>query len=316
MKSSFVDLQVNGFIGTDFSSASLTPEGIRKASVELGRLSTGAFLATVITSPKEVYAHSLPMLADAIECKSAPGAKILGVHLEGPFISPEDGAVGAHPKSCVLEPDSDAFDRLNELARGHVRIVTVAPERKGAPKLIKHIVKSGAAVSVGHCLASDDDVKAAVDAGATLSTHLGNGIPNMINRHRNPVFAQMSSPLTQMLISDGHHLPVSLLKIMLKLKGTGSTIITSDSAPVAGMPVGEYDIFGTRVRICEDGAIRNLNAPTLAGSSSCMADCMRFLASNIEGLTEAELWKMGRDNPLAAIGMSSFAGSLQQTFEF
>lgn len=316
MKSSFVDLQVNGFIGTDFSSSVLTPEEIHKARLELGRLSTGAFLATVVTSPDKVYAHSLPMIADAIEDKSAGGAKILGIHLEGPFISPEDGAVGAHPKSCVREPDAEAFDRLNELARGHVRIVTVAPERKGAPKLIKHIVKSGAAVSVGHCLASDDDVKAAVDAGATLSTHLGNGIPNMINRHRNPVFAQMASPLTQMLISDGHHVPVSLLKILLNLKGAGSTIITSDSAPVAGMPPGEYDIFGTRVRVCEDGAIRNLNAPTLAGSSSCMADCMRFLASNIEGLSEADLWKMGRDNPLAAIGMSKLASSLPQTFSF
>lgn len=315
MRSSFVDLQVNGFLGIDFSRTDLTVGKVLSVADELEKRGTGAFLATVITSSMEIYRHVLPVLAEASEEPALRG-RLLGIHLEGPFISPEPGALGAHPLQAVREPSPALFDELYGLARGKVRLLTVAPERPGAETLIAHARETGVTVSVGHSLAEDEDVARAIAVGATLSTHLGNGIPNLLNRHGNPVYAQLASSLRPMLISDGHHVPRSFLKIVLGLKGISRTVITSDSAPVAGLPEGEYEIFGTRVRVCPDGAIRNLNAPTLAGSSAVMLDCLNFLAGLFPSFSEEDFWRLGRDNPLEAVGMSSIAVSLPRNVGF
>ncbi len=315
MRSSFVDLQVNGFLGIDFSRTDLTVGKVLSVADELEKRGTGAFLATVITSSMEIYRHVLPVLAEASEEPTLRG-RLLGIHLEGPFISPEPGALGAHPLQAVREPSPALFDELYGLARGKVRLLTVAPERPGAETLIAHARETGVTVSVGHSLAEDEDVARAIASGATLSTHLGNGIPNLLNRHGNPVYAQLASPLLPMLISDGHHVPRSFLKIVLGLKGISSTVITSDSAPVAGLPEGEYEIFGTRVRVCPDGAIRNLNAPTLAGSSAVMLDCLNFLAGLFPSFSEEDFWRLGRDNPLHVIGMSALASRLPRNVRF
>lgn len=309
MLSSFVDLQVNGFLGVDFSDGSLTSKQILFVADELLKRGTGAFLPTVITSPIPVYEQVLPILAEAVESSAAAG-RLLGIHLEGPFISPEDGAVGAHPKNCVQTPSIELFDHLFALAKGHVRILTVAPERPGAEALIAYAVRRGVTVSVGHSLCGENDVARAVAAGATLSTHLGNGIPNLLNRHANPVYSQLASSLIPMLISDGHHIPSAFLKIVCAAKGCSRFLMTSDSAPVAKLPEGEYKIFGTSVQICSDGAIRNLNAPTLAGSSAAMIDCMNWASQILPHLSEKDLWTISRDNPLRAIGLASLGNSL------
>lgn len=196
-----------------------------------------------------------------------------GIHLEGPFISCVDGAVGAHPKVHVREPAIDHFKRLQDLAGGHIRLLTLAPEGAGVLGLIEYLVENKVIVSVGHTLASSWQIKDACHAGATLATHVGNGIPNELNRTENPIWSILASPLTVMLITDGFHLPADFIKTVYAAKGAEKIILVSDAAPVAGLLPGEYDIFGTRVRLTEEGCVRNLNAPTLAGSASDLARC-------------------------------------------
>ena len=297
----FVDLQVNGWRGVDFSSTGLTMEGIRKAARELAARGTAAFCPTVITSSWAAYGHALPLLAAAADDPEC-GSRILGIHLEGPFISAAEGAVGAHPRRFVLPPDIAAFDRLYDLCRGRLRILTLAPELPLAVALIRRAVGRGVRVSLGHTLAGEDDVARAVDAGASLSTHLGNGCPALIARHRNPIWAQLGSPLTIMMIADGHHLPPSMLNAFLLAKAPGKAILTSDSAPVAGLPPGEYDAFGSRIRLTETGRIESLEGPWLAGSASCLLDCVNFLAS-MGHAEEDLLLRLARDNPLESLGL-------------
>ncbi len=316
MAAGFVDLQVNGYAGRDFTAAALSDEDVLAVSAELARRGTAAYCPTVVTTCWDVYEHVLPILGRACKRGSAGRqspreasrgllSRPLGIHLEGPFISPEDGAVGAHPKAHVQPPSIAALERLIELADGQVRLLTLAPEGQGAVELIACARGHGIAVSVGHTLAGADDVNRAAAAGATLSTHLGNGCPNQIHRHMNPIWPQLANPdLAAMIITDGHHLPPAVIAAILAAKGGRRVIVTTDSVSVAGLPPGEYETLGTRVVLEPSGRVRNAQAPTLAGSSACMIDCMNHLASL--GLLEVEdLYRVGRDNPLAAIGASA-----------
>jgi N-acetylglucosamine-6-phosphate deacetylase len=196
-----------------------------------------------------------------------------------------------------------------------LRLVTLAPELEGSEALIRLAVASGTRVSVGHSLANYKQVMEAFAAGATLSTHLGNAVPNLLPRHDNTLVAQLASPLDALFIPDGQHLPEAFARLILQAKGLERCIATSDGAPPAGLPPGVYEFFGTKARVCEDGAIRNLNAPTLAGSSACLLDCLNFLAGKLS-LPEESLWLLGRDNPLKALGLGTRAAALPELVEF
>jgi N-acetylglucosamine-6-phosphate deacetylase len=304
--SGFVDLQVNGYAGVNFSDAALTLEQVQAVSAALAKRGTLAFCATVITSGLEVYRAALPILAEAArrsgDSSNEWPSRLLGIHLEGPFISPEDGAVGVHPRQHVQAPSVKLLDELLRLAQGQVLLLTLAPELPGALDLVRRAMGQGIAVSLGHTMADAAAVHAAADAGASLSTHLGNGCPNLIHRHHNPIWPQLAEArLSAMLITDGHHLPADMVAAMLAAKGPGQVIVTSDAAPAAGCPPGEYSFFGSRVLLEPSGRLRNLERDTLAGSSASMIHCLNFLAG-LHLLSEADLWRVGRDNPLAAIG--------------
>lgn len=298
----FVDLQVNGWLGVDFSDPDLSEEKILITVQRLNERGTAGFCPTVTTSAPTTYEKVLPLLARASHLPQAKG-KLLGIHLEGPFINPADGAAGVHPVAHIASPSVEAFRKLYDLCEGTLKILTLAPEMPGAEEVTREARCRGVAVSIGHTLCDSADVKRVVDAGATLSTHLGNGCPGLLNRHHNPLWAQLDSPLTAMLIADGHHLPPAMLRIFLKLKGIEGVVATSDAAPVAGLPCGEYRAFGHRIRITPTGRIENCEQPTLAGSSAVMLDCMNHLATL--GVSEAELWRLGFFNPLAAIGLQA-----------
>lgn len=303
--SGFVDLQVNGFAGVDFSSPELTLGQVIEASVGLSRRGTLAFCPTVITADRDVYRRVLPLLARAVRESAAWPARLLGIHLEGPFISPQDGAVGVHPARHVWAPSIDYFDELHALADETLVLMTLAPELPGAVDLIHRARQAGVVVSIGHTLASAAAIRAAVSAGATLSTHLGNGCPNRIHRHDNPIWPQLAAPeLSAMLISDGHHLPPEVITVALAAKGSRRIIITSDAAPAAGLASGEYVFFGSRVLLEPSGRLRNLERDTLAGSSATLLECMNFLAG-LRLLTTTDLWRVGRDNPLSALGLTA-----------
>lgn len=297
----FVDLQVNGFGGINFSSESLTLSEVQFVVDALEQRGTLAFCPTVITSPPSVYRHALPILAQAMRIPEIR-AHLPGIHLEGPFLSPEDGARGVHPRAYITVPSLAQFDEFWDLAEGTIRVLTVAPEVPGALELIRHATGLGIAVSIGHTLADSNMIAAAIKVGAWLSTHLGNGCPNYIHRHHNPIWPQLASPeLTAMLITDGHHLPAEMVKAFLAAKTSQRVIVTSDASPAAGCPPGEYAFFGSRVLLEPGGRLRSLEQDTLAGSSATMLECMNFLAG-LGLLSEEELWRVGCDNPLGVLG--------------
>lgn len=297
----FIDLQVNGYLGIDFSQKGLTLEQVRFTVFSLVKRGTIAFCPTIITSSPDLYRENLPVLAQAMEDELLK-PHLLGIHLEGPFISPRDGARGAHDILAVTHPEIDYFEELLEIARGNVSIVTLAPEVDGAPELIRHLSKKGILVSLGHHLADARQIRAACEAGARAVTHLGNGIPNLLPRHPNPIWDQLAEEGLQIsLISDGHHLPDSFLRCVIRAAGVGRTYIVSDSAPIGGFPPGEYETLGQTVRLEDNGRLWNPIGNHLVGSSSCMLECMNYLAS-LELLSEEELWAVGYSNPLKVLG--------------
>jgi N-acetylglucosamine-6-phosphate deacetylase len=301
MQVGFVDLQVNGWMGTSFTERGLTPESVKAVTLALAERGTAAYCPTVITGDPDAYRENFRAIVRAMG-DAATGRRMLGIHLEGPFISPQPGAVGCHPRQWVKDPDVRTFEKFQEWAEGNIRLLTLAPERPGAEALIRHAAARGVVVSLGHHWADDAALDNAVRAGARLCTHVGNGIPNEIPRHRNPLWWTLACDrLSGMFITDGHHLPPPLIKVALRAKGVERFIVTSDAADLAGMPPGRY---GRDIVIRDDGMICCESSKSLAGSHSVMIECMNHLAG-LALLSEPDLWRVGRDNALAALGRTA-----------
>ena len=300
----FVDLQVNGFKGVDFSSGELTEEKFAQGCGQILENGTSAFLATVITSPVEVYKQNLGIIADVIERDEFKG-QLLGVHLEGPFISPEPGARGIHPLECVRKPDIGLLEQMIDWSKDNVKLLTIAAEIEGAEELARYAIGRGITVSLGHHNANEEDLEKLAQAGATSLTHLGNGVPMNLNRHNNPVMAGMANDeLAATMIADGHHLPPTVLKNIIRAKEVSRCIVISDASPVAGMAPGRYNSFGGNVVLEEDGRLYNADSGYLAGSSATMLECMNYLAS-LRLLSDEQLLDVGFFNPLKLIDVKA-----------
>jgi N-acetylglucosamine-6-phosphate deacetylase len=209
-----------------------------------------------------------------------------------------DGARGAHDRRFAVSPSFEVFDELEELCGGWLALVTLAPELDGSMKLIRRISEQGVVVSLGHHMADGETIRKASLEGAKSITHLGNGLPNLLPRHPNPIWDQLDDDqLVPMLITDGHHIPDSFIRVVAHLKGACKFIVVSDSAPVGGYPPGTYQALGQEVVLEESGKLWNPVGNHLVGSNACMTECMNHLAS-LELLTEDELWQVGLDNPL------------------
>jgi N-acetylglucosamine-6-phosphate deacetylase len=298
-----VDLQVNGYKGVHFSDINLTRDDFIFACRGVFEAGTTAFLPTMITSPKEVYEHNLPIMAAVLQETEFQG-KLLGFHIEGPFISKQEGARGAHDEQWISKPDVDYLKQLIEWADGQIKLLTIAANLEGAEKLARYAVSQGIAVSLGHQMASDTDLAKLAQAGAVSLTHLGNGIPTMLPRHENPIWAGLGNDdLVAIIITDGHHLPVSILKTIIRTKGPEHCIVVSDASSPAGLPPGKYEALGHQVMLEGDGLLRDLTTGYLGGSSASMLQCMNHLAS-LNLVSQDELFAMGFDNPLALIGLS------------
>lgn len=302
----FVDLQVNGYKGVDFSSSELTEERFFFACRELIQNGTVVFLPTVITSSEEIYERNLRMISKAIQRDDLKN-HIPGIHLEGPFISGVDGARGAHHSTWIRKPDLNFLDQLNDWADGCVRLLTISAELENADELCRHAVELGVKVSLGHQMATEADLKRLTDAGASLLTHLGNGIPQTIDRHKNPIWAGLANDdLSAMIITDGHHIPSSLIKTVIRTKGIANTIVVSDASPIAGLSAGTYTTLGNDVILDKSGRLYNPKTGYLVGSSSTMIECMNYLAS-LKFVEEKDLLEMGFYNPLRQIGLDEEA---------
>jgi N-acetylglucosamine-6-phosphate deacetylase len=301
-----IDLQVNGYKGVSFSDMDLTEEAFAAACMEILTETTSAFLATVITSSEEVYRRNLPLMAKVMGRKEF-GGRLLGIHLEGPFISAAEGARGAHDIQWVRVANVELLRRMFEWAQGRVRLITVAAELEGIEPLIEYAAGAGAAVSLGHQMAGCDATGRAAAAGARALTHLGNGTPAMLGRHANPIWSGLAHDgLSAMIITDGHHLPAALIRTFIRAKGVERIIVTSDVSPIAGLPAGRYETLGNAVVLDGGGRLYNPQTGYMVGSSATMIDCMNYLAG-LRLLSAEELVRVGFANPLALIGCDAGA---------
>ncbi len=297
----WVDLQVNGQIGVDFSSDTLDRDGFLRAADAILASGTALFLPTVITGSAAMYQCNLGLIAKAVESAGLE-KNIPGIHLEGPFLAPEPGYIGCHNPRCVQPPSPEGFDQLMDAAHGKIKLLTAAAAPDSG-ELIAHAVKLGVTVSIGHHNATPESLRFAAAHGAKALTHLGNGVPNFLPRHRNAIFAGLANDdLTAMAISDSHHLPPEVLKCFVRCKGAGKLVIVSDGSPAAGLPPGRYNVLGNDAVLEASGRLYNPAKQCLVGSAATLAQCMDFLAS-LELLSDAELAAVGRDNALALIGL-------------
>jgi N-acetylglucosamine-6-phosphate deacetylase len=296
-----VDLQVNGYKGINFSDMSLTRENFVLACQGVFEAGTTAFLPTMVTSPADVYEHNLPIMTAVLQSEEFRG-RLLGIHLEGPFISAQDGARGGHDSQWITKPDISYLEKLIGWANGKVKLITIAAEVDGAEQLARHAVSRGITVSLGHEMASEEDIHRLVRAGAVSLTHLGNGVPAVLPRHENPVWAGLANDdLVAMIITDGHHLPASILKTIIRTKGAERCVVVSDASSLAGLGAGSYEVLGDKVVLEETGRLYNPTTGYLAGSSATMLECMNHLAS-LDLVGPDELVAMGFHNPLKLIG--------------
>ena len=257
LSAGLIDLQVNGFAGHDLNGGSLTVQTVHDLALAMLASGVTTFLPTLITASEAQLTQALAMLARARSELPLVARMVPYVHVEGPAIAPEDGPRGAHPAAHVRAPDVEEFRRWQAASDGLVGMVTLSPHWPQAPAYIAALVAAGVHVALGHTDASAEQIGAAVDAGARLSTHLGNGSHAQINRRRNPLWTQLAEDrLCASFIADGHHLGRDALKVMLRAKGLERALIVSDATAIGGMPPGRYDAsIGGAVSLSADGRL-------------------------------------------------------------
>lgn len=297
----FVDLQVNGYKGIDFSNPDLTEKDFILACRELVHHGTVAFLPTIITSSASTFERNLRLMSGSMKQEDLKSS-ILGFHVEGPFISEKDGARGAHNSEWVRRPDISFLDKLYKWSGESIKLLTISADVEGAADLCRYATTElGITVSVGHHMATEEDLEKAAASGARSLTHLGNGIPRLLPRHHNPLWAGLANDrLSAMIIADGHHIPASIVKTIIRTKGVSKVIVVSDASPIAGLPPGNYNTLGNDVILEASGRLYNPETGYLVGSSSTMLDCMNYLLS-LDLLSFEELIDVGFYNPLQLI---------------
>ncbi len=261
----FIDVQVNGFAGVDFNSAHSTHESIAQAIRAVASTGVTRLFPTVITGAPDQMRAALRNLADAREALEF-GRALEAFHVEGPHISPEDAPRGAHPKEWVRPPDFDEFQRMQDAARGNIRMVTLAPEWPGAPNYIERLTSEGVVCAIGHTKSTASQIHDAAAAGATLSTHLGNGAGSK-TRTEEFITAQLAEPrLAASFIADGHHLPDEFLRRALATKGLDRSILVTDAVAPAMCAPGPYKLGNVDVKLRADGRVTLRDSERLAGS--------------------------------------------------
>jgi N-acetylglucosamine-6-phosphate deacetylase len=292
----FVDVQVNGWRGQEFSTLDLTPDKVLAVTRDHYPFGVTGYCPTLTTQSFAVLSHGLSTIHRACETLPEVARLVPGIHLEGPYFSPEDGPRGAHPKEHCKRPDWDEFRRLQDAAGGRIRILTMSVEFDEAPDFIAQTTAAGVVVSIGHTGANSAQIRAAVDAGARMSTHLGNGAHRMLRRHPNYLWDQMAEDrLTASLIVDGHHLPPEVVKSMVRAKTPERIVLVSDVSGLGGMPVGRYPMSsGIELEILADGRL------VIAGQDQLLAG-----ASLPIGVGVANVMKFAGVDLPTAIAMAS-----------
>jgi N-acetylglucosamine-6-phosphate deacetylase len=304
-----VDLQINGYSGYDFNQLPIPEEAISEAVRKLWEQGVTSFYPTVITNSGEAIQAAMETIARVCGQDAAAARGIAGIHLEGPFISPHDGVRGAHDRDYVRPPDWELFSRWQEDSGGRIRIVTLSPEWPESVPFIERCAKHGVTVSIGHTSATAQQIQAAVEAGARMSTHLGNGAHLMLPRHPNYIWEQLAQDrLWSCVIADGFHLPDQVLKVVLKVKGEQAMLV-SDAVSLSGLPDGAYTTpVGGEVVLTPEGKLHLArNEQILAGSAQMLLWGIEHLTNR--GLAElAEAWDMASVRPAGFMKLSAAVG--------
>jgi N-acetylglucosamine-6-phosphate deacetylase len=293
-----VDLQVNGYGGIDFNDTSLSVSDVFKGVQLLAGQGITTFFPTLVTNTDAAIVKLLGTLVQACETYPQVEASIGGIHLEGPFLSPEDGARGAHSKHLVRPPDWQLLLHWQAVAKGKIKLITLSPEWENTDMFIAQCVQNGLLVSIGHTSASSEQIRAAVKAGARLSTHLGNGAHLTLPRHPNYIWEQLAqNQLWASVIADGFHLPDAFLKVVLKVKSS-RTVLISDCTMYAGLTPGKYKShIGGEVTLDKKGKLYMTNHPDLlAGSAQSLPWCIHQVLK-LDVLSLKDAWDMASLKP-------------------
>lgn len=303
-----VDLQINGYAGHDFNQVPYPDKMVGEVIRKLWQEGVTSCFPTVITNSVQAIQEALESIA--LACKHDPVADqgIAGIHLEGPFISPNDGARGAHNYDHVRPPDWELFNRWQEAAGGRIRMITLSPEWPNSAPFIAKCTENGVTVSIGHTSATPEQIGEAVEAGARMSTHLGNGAHLMMPRHPNYIWEQLAQDrLWSCVIADGFHLPDQVLKVVFKVKGTQAMLV-SDAVSLSGLPAGTYTThIGGSVVLTPEGKLH------LAEDEHLLAGSAQMLLKGIEHVTNrniaelAEAWDMASVRPSGFMKLPSAA---------
>jgi len=267
-----IDVQVNGFAGVDYNDPATSHEEIARSIRVQFQTGVTRFFPTMITGPEQRICGALRNMVAAkrefARASMSEAAAIEAFHVEGPHISAEEGPRGAHPVESVRAPDIEEFKRWQEAADGLVRLVTISPEWPEAPSYIAALTGMGIVVSVGHTKATAEQIRAAVDAGATMSTHLGNGAHTTMHKTENYIWAQLAEErLSPSFILDGIHLPAAFFKAAVRAKGVAHSVLVTDAVMPAMCKPGFYRLGTVDVELKEGNRVVLRNQERLAGSA-------------------------------------------------
>jgi N-acetylglucosamine-6-phosphate deacetylase len=306
-----IDIQINGYDGIDFNDTGTNTDQIGAATRQLWRTGVTTFCPTVITGSFDHIAKCISNLVRAADESPEFARAMIGIHVEGPFISPEDGPRGAHPKEHARPPAWNEFQRWQDAARDQIRIVTLSPEWPEAVDFIERAIAAGVVVAIGHTAATPAQITDAVKAGAKLSTHLGNGSHAKIDRHPNYIWEQLANDdLWASFIVDGHHLPPSVVKCFLRSKGVARGILVSDAIAAAGKPAGRYKLGNVEVEVTPARRVCLPGTPYLAGSVLEMHEAVAKTVQYSDATLDDALL-MASHNPAKLLGVADQFGSIE-----
>jgi N-acetylglucosamine-6-phosphate deacetylase len=297
------DLQVNGYNGADFNSDDLTLESLHGACAALEQDGCEGILMTLITEEVDTICRRLRRVVRWREESELVARVVRGFHIEGPFISPENGYRGAHPLSAVRAASTDLADRILHAGDGLVKLITLAPEQDPGGKVTAFLAGQGVVVSAGHCNPSLEQIAEAIEQGLSMVTHLGNACPLQMHRHDNVIqrFLSVSDRLWCCFIPDGVHVPSYTLKNYLRCTGLDRAIAVTDAISAARLGPGRYRLAGWELEIGADGIARSPGGDHFVGSTATMPKVQEVLAEEV-GLSAAEIQRLVDVNPRAALG--------------
>jgi N-acetylglucosamine-6-phosphate deacetylase len=309
-RSGLFDIQVNGYAGVDFNSHSLTPDELDHALHAMLRAGVTHCLPTLITAAEGDLAARLDALDRAIRASRLGPLMVFGIHLEGPFLNPRPGYAGCHPAAAMAAPDQSLLERLIAGSKTPIRLLTLAPELPSAIPLISWAVRRGIVVALGHTAVDHDTVTRAAGAGASLSTHLGNALPQPQPKFLNPMIAQLAEDrLSASFIADGIHIPPHALGVLLRAKRIERSILVTDATSAADTGPGLYAFAGMRIEHAADGSVREPGSEVLAGSALRLDQAVRNVVAWGFASTEQAIG-MASANPAALLGLSGDASSV------